>query len=263
MAGLATSSKRVRRLSQMVDAIGENEELSVEQLTDMFSSSPATIRRDLTLLSEQHLVQRTHGGARPLGSAREVPVLFRDSRFRDSKRLIARAAVDLIPAARMAIAISGGTTTAEVARLLAERSQLSVVTNSVSIASLLAPFQQLRILLTGGLLRPQSLELVGALAENTFNSVNIGIAILGADGVSAAEGVTTHDETEARTNHAMVDRAPRTIVVADGSKVGQVAMARMADITEVAVLITDSSADAQALESIRIAGVEVIVVDAP
>ena len=107
-----------------------------------------------------------------------------------------------------------------------------------------------------------SLELVGALAESTFNAVNVGTAILGTDGISASAGVTTHDETEARTNHAMVIKAQRAVVVADGSKVGRVAFAQLAEIHEVAMLITDSTADPAELQRIRDAGVEVVIVDA-
>ena len=115
--------------------------------------------------------------------------------------------------------------------------------------------------MTGGFLRPQSLELVGALAEHTFNAVNVGTAILGADGISAASGVTTHDETEARTNQAMVAKAQRTVVVADGSKVSRIALAQMATIGQVAMSITDSSADAHELDQLRAAGVEVVLAD--
>ena len=114
--------------------------------------------------------------------------------------------------------------------------------------------------MTGGLLRAQSLELVGVLAENTFNAINVGTAILGTDGISADGGVTTHDETEARTNNAMVTHAQRTVVVADGSKIGRLALARVTEISNVHTLITDVSADADELDRIRAAGVTVLVV---
>ncbi len=84
--------------------------------------------------------------------------------------------------------------------------------------------------------------------------------MLGVDGVSAAAGLTTHDETEARTNHAMLAKAQRTIVVADGSKVGKAALAKIADVDQVETFITDRSADAAELDAIRAHGVEVVVV---
>ena len=89
-----------------------------------------------------------------------------------------------------------------------------------------------------------------------------GAAIVGTDGMTAAGGVTTHDETEARTNNAMVTHAQRVIVVADGSKIAKLALAQVATIDQVDVLVTDTSADPAVLDGIRAAGVEVRVVDA-
>lgn len=259
VAELGGSPKRSRRMAGILDTIAERGEISLAELTTLFDSSAATLRRDLTVLADQGLIIRTHGGAKAAGSLAELPVALRDTRFQDAKRRIARAAAAHIPRERYAVALSGGTTTAGVARELVNHADLTIVTNSLSIASLAAPYPRLRVVMTGGILRPQSLELVGVLAEGTFNAVNVGTAILGADGFSASAGVTTHDETEARTNHAMVTKAQRTIVVADGSKIGGAALAQMAETTSVTILITDDSADPEELEKLRAAGVTVVV----
>jgi DeoR family transcriptional regulator of aga operon len=108
--------------------------------------------------------------------------------------------------------------------------------------------------------RSSSFEVVGSLAENTFNAINVGTAILGTDGISSQGGATTHDETEARTNHAMVAHAQRVIVVADGSKVGRLTLAKVAGLEDIDDLITDSSADPDELERIAAAGVTIHVV---
>lgn len=260
VAELGGSPKRSRRMAGILDTLAERGEISLAELTVLFDSSAATLRRDLTVLADQGLIIRTHGGAKAAGSLAELPVALRDTRFQDAKRRIARAAAAHIPRERHAIALSGGTTTAGVARELVNHADLTIVTNSLSIASLAAPYPRLRVVMTGGILRPQSLELVGVLAEGTFNAVNVGTAILGADGFSAAAGVTTHDETEARTNHAMVAKARRTIVVADGSKIGGAALAQMAETASVTMLITDDSADPEELDNLRTAGVTVVVV---
>lgn len=259
VAELGGSPKRSRRLAGILDAIAERGELSLSELGEMFTASAATLRRDLTVLATQGLIVRTHGGAKAAGSLSELPVALRDIHAQDAKRRIARATAARIPRERHAIAMSGGTTTAGVARELVNHADLTIVTNSLSIASLAAPHPRLRVVMTGGILRPQSLELVGVLAEGTFNAVNVGTAVLGADGFTAEAGVTTHDETEARTNHAMVVKAQRTIVVADGSKIGRVALAQMASTELVSVLITDESADPAELEKLRAAGVAVVV----
>ena len=93
--------------------------------------------------------------------------------------------------------------------------------------------------MTGGAVRSSSFELVGSLAEHTFNAINVNIAILGADGVTAVSGATTHDDTEARTNRAMASHAQRLVVVADARKIGRLTLARVADATEIDDLVTD------------------------
>jgi DeoR family transcriptional regulator of aga operon len=256
----ARHDKRSRRLAELLEFVSRRPETSILELTEHFGSSSATIRRDLALLADQGLILRTHGGARSNGAATELPMALRDTRYSEAKNRIAKAAAAMIPRERHSVAFSGGTTSACVARELGLHPDLTVITNSLTIATGLTRYPRLKVLMTGGILRPQSQELVGILAEATFNAVTrIGTAILGADGVSAGEGITTYDETEARTNHAMVVKADRTIVVADGSKIGRAAVAAMASLAEVDVLVTDESADPSELDRLRTAGVRVVV----
>jgi DeoR family transcriptional regulator of aga operon len=244
----------------IVSLISERGTVSLTQLSDSLSVSPATIRRDLADLEYQRLIVRTHGGATRVESFAELPVTLRDSQFQEAKRAVAAAAAELVPTERYAVALSGGSTAAAVARALSHHGDLTIVTNSLTIAALVTSFPQLKVIMTGGLLRPQSLELVGVLAENTFNAINVGTAILGTDGISATGGVTTHDETEARTNNAMATHAQKSIVVADGSKIGRIALAKVADISQVDLLITDESADPAELGRLRALGLEIRLV---
>lgn len=257
--GLAGSGKRATRMADILDLISERTEVSLPELASIFGTSPATMRRDLTTMAEQGLITRTHGGARAIAPLSERPATLKDTRFREAKRRIARAAAARVPRQRYAVALSGGTTTAGVARELADYSALTIVTNSLSIAGLVARHPKLKVVMTGGILRPQSMELVGQLAEGTFATVNVGMAIVGADGISADGGVTTYDETEARTNHAMVSHARTTVVVADSSKIGNVALAPVAAASDVDILITDGDADPVQLQKLRNAGITVVV----
>ena len=177
-------------------------------------------------------MQRTHGGVVALDQGSELPVELRDTKFQGAKQAIARAVAQRTPDERHAVALSGGTTTARVAVELTRHPLLTIVTNSLTIAELAHTHPALHVVVTGGLLRPQLLELVGTLAED-FGALNVGTAILGADGIAASAGVTTYDEIEARTNRAMVGSAERTIVVADGSKVGRLTLAQMVSLEEV------------------------------
>jgi DeoR family transcriptional regulator, aga operon transcriptional repressor len=263
LAKHAASGKRSRRMIAILEMLAERESVSLREFSYELGISAATVRRDLADLDYQRLLRRTHGGATLIGARAELPVALRDTQFLDAKRLIAREIVRLIPTERHAVALSGGSTTAQVARALSNHRDLTIITNSLTIATLVTTYPRLKVIMTGGSLRPQSLELVGVLAENTFNAINVGTAILGTDGVTATGGVTTHDETEARTNHAMVMHAQRTIVVADGSKIGRLTLAKVADINQIDALITDDSADPDALDAIRRTGIELHVVSVP
>ena len=195
----AASGKRSRRMLAILDLLTEREEVSLAEFSQALGVSPATVRRDLADLDYQRLLRRTHGGATVITARTELPVALRDTQFLDAKRMIAREMARLIPPERHAVALSGGSTTAQVVRALSNHRDLTIITNSLTIATLVTSYPRLKVIMTGGSLRPQSLELVGVLAENTFNAIKVGTAILGTDGITAAGGVTTHDETEART----------------------------------------------------------------
>jgi DeoR family transcriptional regulator of aga operon len=147
-----------------------------------------------------------------------------------------------------------------VARHLADRSELTIITNAINIAMELTMRPRLRVFVTGGLMRSESYELVGAWTERFLESLNIAVAIMGVDGISADGGLTTHDAVEARTNQRMIERAQRVVVVADGSKLGQVTMAKMADVGEVDLLITAADAPADQVALLRAAGLDIRLV---
>jgi DeoR family transcriptional regulator, aga operon transcriptional repressor len=254
--------RRAERISGVLDHLAEHGSLSVLELADRYQVSQATIRRDLQVLEEQRLLARTHGGALAENVAYELPLRYRDGQARDAKRLIAREAARRIPSGGSVIALTGGTTTTEVAKCIADRSDITVVTNALNIAAHLAVRPRTKVIVTGGVARAQSYELVGPMAERTLQGLNIEVAFVGVDGISASGGLSTHDEVEAHTNEVLVGQARRVIVVCDGSKVGRIMLARIAPITSADALITSRSADPDALAAIVQAGVEVHVVDA-
>ena len=195
------------------------------------------------MLEDQKLLSRTHGGAVAVDVAYELPVRYRVGQHREEKALIAQRAAALLPRGPLTLGLTGGTTTHILARLLAERVDLTVVTNALNIAAELALRPRLKLIMTGGVSRTQSYELVGPIADQTLAGLNMEVAVVGVDGISARGGLTTHDEIEAHTNATMIRRADRVIVVADGSKVGRNCLARICAITDVAVLVTDAGAD--------------------
>jgi len=254
------SMRQEDRLGVILDRLNASGSVGVTELATDLGVSIASVRRDLQLLEDQHLLSRTHGGAVSTGVLYELPMRYRGGQHQEEKRRIARAAAALVTDGVASVALSGGTTTTEVARVLATMSGLKVVTNAINIAAELAPRPQLGLVVCGGSARPESHELVGPLAEQMLAKLNVDVAFVGVDGITAAAGLTTHHEVEAATNRAMIRIAGRVVVVTDGSKVGRRSFAEIAGIDQVHDLITDASADAAECRRIAEAGVRVTTV---
>jgi DeoR family transcriptional regulator, aga operon transcriptional repressor len=251
--------RQTERLAAILERLYESGGVGVSDLAREFSASPATVRRDLHLLEQQRLLARTHGGAVAQGVLYELPLRYRGARHGEEKRRIAGCAADRVDEG-MVVGLTGGTTTTEVARAIAETRRLTIVTNSLSIASELVVRPNLKLVLTGGVARPESYELIGPLAEATLSGLHLDLAIVGVDGISATAGLTTHHETEASTNRALIGRAERAVVVTDSSKIGQAAFSRIVDADAVEELITDRNADADELARLDELGVKVTTV---
>jgi DeoR family transcriptional regulator, aga operon transcriptional repressor len=251
--------RQAERFNLIVELLSANGSVAVGALVGELGVSAATVRRDLALMEGQRLLARTHGGAVAHGVLYELPLRYRSPRHSQQKARIAGAAAARV-ADGSAVGLTGGTTTTEVARAVADRDRLTVVTNSLSIASELAVRPNLKLVVTGGVARAESYELVGPLAESTLASLNLDLVVVGVDGIAVAAGLTTHHEVEAHTNRALIARARRVIVVADSSKLGEVAFARICNLDEVHELISDTAADADQVRAIRDAGVSVTLV---
>ncbi len=251
--------RQADRLTAVLERLSQNGSLGVVELAAELDVSPATVRRDLRLLEEQHLLSRTHGGAVANGVVYELPLHYRSARHGEEKRRIAREAASRV-AEGTAIGLTGGTTTTEVARAIVALPRLTVVTNSLSIASELAVRPNLKLVVTGGVARVESYELVGPLAEASLAGLNIDQVFVGVDGISARAGLTTHHEIEAHTNRALIDRAQVVTVVADGSKLGVTAFAQICELGRVTELITDADAPRDVVDELIAQGIAVTAV---
>ena len=250
--------RQTERLSTVLETLASDGSVDVSALAGRLGVSPATVRRDLQLLERQRLLTRTHGGAVAHDVLYELPLRYKGARHQEEKRRIAAAAVAGVDDGAV-VGLTGGTTTTEVARALAGRHRITVVTNALNIAGELAIRADLKLVVTGGTARTESYELVGPVAEQALEAVNLDVAFVGVDGIAIGPGLTTHHEIEAGTNRVMIARARRVVVVADSSKLGRSAFARICQIEAVDELITDAGASAAAIEELSAAGVAVTV----
>lgn len=260
---------RQKRLNDILELLTSRSSLDVSEAADLLDVSPATVRRDFDHLAAQQLLNRTHGGAVPVGAAYELPLRYKIARRADEKIRIARAAASMVQRGAV-IGLNGGTTTSEVARALASRPDfalrpdgpsITVVTNSLNIATELAVRPQIKIVLTGGVARPQSYELIGPLAAPVLDQLIIDITFLGVDAIDPESGAAARHEGEASVNRHIAERARRVVVVADTSKLKADAFARICPTEDIDVFITDAALDPETARAFAERGVEIVVAD--
>lgn len=219
----------------------------VADLVDSLRVSDMTIRRDLGLLAQRGLLEKTYGGATALpGSALYEPgFTVKSLLMRAEKQAIADAAAQMVQPGT-AIGLSAGTTTFALALRLVEVPALTVVTNSVPVADVL--YRRGRadqtVILSGGVRTPSD-ALVGPLAVGSLRSVHLDMVFMGVHGMYG-RGFTTPNILEADTNRALVDAARRLVVVADSSKWGVLGISSIARLDEADTLISDVQLDAAA-----------------
>ncbi|MFJ7113765.1 DeoR/GlpR family DNA-binding transcription regulator [Streptomyces albogriseolus] len=260
------------RWSKLLELLAGEGRIEVDDAAAALDVSPATIRRDLDELAEQQMLVRTRGGAIAHGVSYELPLRYKSSRHASEKQRIATAVAGMIADGDV-VGLNGGTTTTEVARALALRAgsregrgrrepaeasapAFTVVTNALNIAGELAVRPQVKIVVTGGVARPQTYELVGPLTVGVLNEVVLDVAVLGVDGVNPELGLMTHQEDEAAVSRLFAERARRVIVVTDSSKMGRRAFARICGLDRVDVLVTDSGLTAETAARLTDAGIK-------
>jgi DeoR/GlpR family transcriptional regulator of sugar metabolism len=240
--------------------LAERGELGISQLAAEFDVSEMTIRRDLEELEEQGVARRVRGGViATVSRSYEPPLATRATEAVEAKRRIAEVAAEYIEYGETAI-LDVGTTTLALAEALRGRGGLTIVTPSVRAASALSGASNTRVILTGGIVRPGELSLIGHLAEGTFAQLNCDALFLGVGGIDADKGLTEYNLDDTRVKRAALNAAGRTIALADESKLGRVCLATIASLSEIDVLITDAPSTHPVLAAVRDAGVEVVSV---
>ncbi len=184
--------------------------------------------------------------------------------FGPEKERIGKAASNLIRNGETVL-LDGGTTTMQIAKALVRRDDVRdivVFTNGLNIAlELERAIPRLSVVVTGGTLRPLQHALVEPLGAPVLDHVNVDVAFISCDGVHAARGVTTAGLAEVTIKQRMMQAAARTVVVADGSKIGQVGLVQVCSLDRVDVVVTDGSADPESVASLSAAGAHVEIVN--
>jgi DeoR/GlpR family transcriptional regulator of sugar metabolism len=230
-----------QRQMLIVEEVRRSGAVRVSELTELLGVSDMTIRRDLDVLAASGLVEKVHGGAtvRDMLSTDEPGFQAKSRRQLEEKEAIARAASELVEPGQ-AIGITAGTTTWRLAHHILHVPDLTVVTNSMEVASVLHRDGRtdLTVVLTGGVRTPSD-ALVGPVAVTTLGSLHIDVLFMGVHGMAEDVGFTTPNLLEAETNQAFVAAAQRVVVTADHTKWGVRGLSRIARLGDAHLLVTD------------------------
>lgn len=254
------------RRDRMLSLVREREFMRVSDLSSIFGISEVTVRADLAVLADHDLIQRVHGGA----IVRD-PEFRRERSFEESldefwaeKAGIGRYAAGTVHSGETII-LDVGTSTTALARALVRRTDLqdlTVFTSSLTIALELEPaIPRISVVITGGTLRPLQHSLVDPMAGYVFDNIHASVAFIGCNGIHPRSGVTNVNLPEAEMKRKMVASAARTVVVADGSKLGHISVVKIADLADVDQLITGPSAPPEVVDQLGDAGVSIEIAE--
>jgi DeoR/GlpR family transcriptional regulator of sugar metabolism len=222
----------------------------------MLKISEVTIRKDLTVLENQGLLRRTHGGATQIASnSIEKRMLFRY----EEKLKIAKEAVKLI-ANRETILIEASSTNAVLAKELANNINIHIITNSVFISHMLNQYENVKLTVIGGELQRESEAMVGPLAKLCLSKICVDKAFIGMDGFSEELGFTCGDFLRAEVGREMCQKAEKVIILAESSKFDNTGVTSVTELSKVSMVITDKDISEEKLNILKKHNIKTIIV---
>ena len=246
-----------RRL-ELVDIARREGRVDANKAANRLDVAVETIRRDLDVLQRQGLIRRVHGGAISTERAlREDPLFERRSTLIHIKNAIAQVAATYLPKSG-SVFVDGGTSAECLVPYLSERPELTVITNSLTLAAAIG-HSTTPVILAGGRIRSKSLSMVGELALESLRDLHADIAFIGANGVDLKFGLTTMDTEEASIKRFYIENSLENIVLVDHSKFGKVYATRFAEFSNIDRVITDIQSPTEILDAMKVQGTEVVV----
>ncbi len=247
----------------ILDMIRRDGSVRVRELVDLLEISDMTVRRDLDLLDANGLLTKVHGGATRVAmlTTEEPGFEAKQTRQADEKTSIAHAAAQLVEPG-FAVGLTAGTTTWQLANHLLDIPNLTVITNSPSVAQVFYRLSDHSVttILTGGIRTPSD-ALVGPLATAALSALHLDLVFMGVHGMDPIHGYSTPNLAEAETNQAFVRSARGLVVVADHTKWMTPGLATIAALGDADHVVTGSKIDAAARDCFAAFDTELILVD--
>ena len=251
----------VERRMSILKLLSANEQVFVPDLSKEFGVSEVTIRNDLEQLENKKLLIRARGGAMSVDHVVSYDLHLGDKhKFNMPEKIrIGKAAARLIKDSDTIIVDSGTTTLGLIKNLSPALTNLTVITNALNIANQLIANQNVNLIIPGGVLRKNSLSLIGPLAEKSFKNFFVDKVFLGVDGFDTRQGISTPNMEEAFLNQIMIDIAKEVIIVTDSSKFLRKSLAFICPTDRINTVVTDSGITDDDRKRLEDSGIKVIV----
>jgi DeoR family transcriptional regulator, aga operon transcriptional repressor len=231
-----------QRRREILSRLAETGYVEAKDLSRRLQVDASTIRRDLEALAAVGQLERTHGGARLTSGAADIPYAVKERARIGAKMLIGAAAAHLVSDGD-SVLLDSGSTTYQLAVALRTCRDLTIVTNDLRIAILVADYPDVRLLVAGGERLPSTFTLAGEAAVAFMSMLRTDWTFLGADAIDVSAGITNTNTVEVPLKRAMIAAGGTTVVLADSSKLGERALAQIADIDDVDRILTDDEVD--------------------
>lgn len=226
------------RRAEIVALVERQGFVTIDALAQQFAVTPQTIRRDINELAEDGLLQRHHGGAALPSSVHNIAYASRQVLHLEAKQRIARAVARHIPD-HASLSINIGTTNEEIAKALMLHQGLSVITNNLNVASIMAANEDFQIIVAGGVVRARDRGIVGEATIDSISQFRVDIAVIGISAIDLDGTLLDFDFREVKVAQTIIRHARRVFLAADHSKLGRPAMARLGDMRDIDTFFTD------------------------
>jgi DeoR family fructose operon transcriptional repressor len=250
------------RHTQLIALLKAQGYCSVSEMSSMLNVTPMTIRRDLRILSEKHIVQVTHGGARFCASKQDEPDFsVRTHEHLAEKQAIGKRVAELFIQEGDVVGIDSGSTMIEVARNLPDV-PLTVVTASLAAANVVARNNRHQLVMLGGVLQHEASCFYSPQAVGALHTLHINKLFLATAGLLIPDGLSCSNLSDAEVKQALINSSRQVILCTDSSKIGKAFLAHFASLDAIHALVTDSGITMADREVLERHNVRVIIVPA-
>lgn len=250
-----------QRREKILELIREDGHAKVTDLSRIFKVTEVTIRQDLESLEQENKIVRAHGGAYLKNIDLNVSnICLINNDNLSEKAMIAKKAVEFIKDGDTIILDSGSTTT-EIAKLINNYTNLTVITNALNIALILGANTGINVIVTGGEFKAPTLSLTGQKAADFFQNIHVGKLFLATAGIALKSGLTYPGISDLCVKRAMIESANEIYLVADSTKIGKNSFASLGALSLIDYLITDSKIRPEDIEWLKTYNVKFIIAD--